>query len=1186
MLQSNQTITFDGTYANDTIPPQAEPENFLAPVSINYGESATADTSVDIVLAFVDEVAGLGPGAQMVFSNDGVSWSSPESYSTLKKDWDLTQFGGNSTQGMKTVYVKVSDAFGNWTAPLTDTILYVPNRQVLEVPEAYSAIQDALNAAVAGDIVHVLPGSYNPGTITIPQGVRLQGSGPALTTLIASTISMNSDTMIDGFTIKTWSSIACYNHISGVIISNNVFNTGGYAIEIGSGSRVIVRNNVIDNFSSGILLLDSGTSAIIENNTVVNNSNQGIQLSNAQPDTKVYVYNNILANNPGYAITDGNTPDTEHKHIFSQFNTFWNNTQGDFGGVNSDKITGAGDINIDPMFVDLVNGDYGLLPGSPCINSGYPEDRYDDRDDTRNDRGAYGGPCLNTPPHAEFLIDPTLIGMNTPFSLDASFSSDSETETANLLVRWDFDGDAIYDTSFTTNKTETYQYGSLGAHTIGLQIKDGNGSVASTTSQVTVANSSPNTPGNPTPPDGSLDQGINVTLSWQGGDPDSGDTVTYDVYFGTSSNPPLVSSGQTGTTYNPGTLNYLTFSYWKIVATDNHGASSLSPVWSFVTQVEPVSQAPTNLSANPVSSSQVDLTWTDISTNEIGFKIERKIGVSGTWSQIYVVGASTSNYSDTGLNSNTTYYYRVRAYNISGNSGYSNETNAHTPAAPEINVKQGGTDIPSGGNYNFGTVNVGSSTTVSFTIQNIGTANLNLTGNPKAAISGANAGDFSVTTQPTSPIAPSGSTTFTLRFAPTATGTRTATVSMANNDSNENPYTFTVTGTGTCGIPAAATLQAPSGTITTSRPTYTWNAVTCATWYYLWVNGPSGNVIKQWYTAAQANCASETGTCAVTPSTTLANGNHTWWIQTWNSAGYGPWSSGLSFTVSAPPPATTLVAPSGTSCDATPTYIWNAVSSATWYYLWVNGPSGNVVKQWYTAAQAHCASGTGTCAVAPATTLASGSSIWWIQTWNSVGYGPWSAGKRFTVTPGSVPGAVTLISPTGTTTNPPPYYWWYEDSCATWYYLWVNGPSGTPVIKKWYTAAQAQCTGTWCWVTNVTTLPAGTNTWWVQTWNSAGYGPWSAGMGFTVSASAEALAPITIRKSETGTGTIFIGAQACGPACVEVTVPYVAGARYTVQVVPAADSRFVQWETADGVPLASIYYAQPGETVIAVFEKK
>ena len=701
ILESNQTITFDGTYSEDSIPPQEELESFLGPVSINYGEYATANKLADIVLSFDDEVAGLGSGAQMMFSNDGLNWSSPEPYSTLRKDWDLTQFGGDLEQGVKTVYAKVSDAFGNWSALFKDTILYVPDRQILEVPEEFNTIQDALNVAEAGDIVHVLPGSYSVGDITIPQGIRLQGSGPALNALTTSTISMSSDTMIDGFTFSTWSSARCENSVSGVIISNNVFTEGGYGVEIFSGSQVIVRNNIFDGLNYGGIYLESPQAdvlALIENNTLVNSGLYGysycaeIYLSNASPDTRVYVYNNIIANNPVYGIIDDNTPDTEHKHIFSQFNIFWNNAQGDFGGVNSDEITGAGDINSDPMFVDAAGGDYGLLPSSPCINSGYPEDRYNDKDGTQNDRGAYGGPCLNTPPHADFIIDPTLVGINTAFSLDASISSDKESDTENLLVRWDFDSDGVYDTSFTTNKTETHQYEILGIHTIELQIRDGNGFVASTENQVTVDNSSPNTPSSPAPQDGSIDQAIEVSLGWEGGDPDSGDTVTYDVYFGTSTNPPLVSSGQTETTYDPGLLNYNTFYYWKIVATDSHGASSISPVWSFITELEPVSQAPSDLSANATSSSQIDLTWSDNSDHEIGFKIERKIGEGGSWSQIYVVGADTTSYSDASLSSGTTYYYRVRSYNASGNSEYSNEANATTPTNSDRSVVK--TDSP------------------------------------------------------------------------------------------------------------------------------------------------------------------------------------------------------------------------------------------------------------------------------------------------------------------------------------------------------------------------------------------------------------------------------------------------------------------------------------------------------------
>ena len=97
--------------------------------------------------------------------------------------------------------------------------------------------------------------------------------------------------------------------------------------------------------------------------------------------------------------------------------------------------------------------------------------------------------------------------------------------------------------------------------------------------------------------------------------------------------------------------------------------------------------------------------------------------------------------------------------------------------------------------------------------------------------------------------------------------------------------------------PTAATLVSPSGTANTAAPTYVWNAVENASYYQLWVNDSSadGRILK-WFTSAEANCASGTGTCSVTPSTALAQGACRWWILTWNDSGYGPWSAPLDFT--------------------------------------------------------------------------------------------------------------------------------------------------------------------------------------------------------------------------------------------------------------------------------------------------
>ena len=197
--------------------------------------------------------------------------------------------------------------------------------------------------------------------------------------------------------------------------------------------------------------------------------------------------------------------------------------------------------------------------------------------------------------------------------------------------------------------------------------------------------------------------------------------------------------------------------------------------------------------------------------------------------------------------------------------------------------------------------------------------------------------------------------------------------------------------------PGATQVISPTGEITDTTPTYRWNAVPGATWYYLYVRDASGVRIRKWHSASTAGCASGTGVCSVTMATSLVSGKGRWWVRTWNSAGYGPWSGGLNFIVAIPPAATTLIAPAGSISDNTPTYRWNAVPGATWYYMYLRDSSGVKIRQWFSASSAGCSSGAGVCSVTPTTVLAPGSGRWWIKTWNSYGYGPWSGGLSFNV---------------------------------------------------------------------------------------------------------------------------------------------------------------------------------------------
>jgi uncharacterized protein (TIGR02145 family) len=83
--------------------------------------------------------------------------------------------------------------------------------------------------------------------------------------------------------------------------------------------------------------------------------------------------------------------------------------------------------------------------------------------------------------------------------------------------------------------------------------------------------------------------------------------------------------------------------------------------------------APSNLTGTVASTTQINLSWTDNSTNETGFKIERKTG-TGTYAVVGSTATDITTYSDTGLTTNTNYTYRVYSNNAGGNSvNYSNE---------------------------------------------------------------------------------------------------------------------------------------------------------------------------------------------------------------------------------------------------------------------------------------------------------------------------------------------------------------------------------------------------------------------------------------------------------------------------------------------------------------------------------
>jgi hypothetical protein len=97
----------------------------------------------------------------------------------------------------------------------------------------------------------------------------------------------------------------------------------------------------------------------------------------------------------------------------------------------------------------------------------------------------------NTPPSATFDVTPLTGTVDTVFSFNASGVSDVEDSSADLMVRWDWEDDGVYDTGWSVEKTVTHQYDALGTYTIRMGVADTGGMTNSTTRSVEVSELEP-----------------------------------------------------------------------------------------------------------------------------------------------------------------------------------------------------------------------------------------------------------------------------------------------------------------------------------------------------------------------------------------------------------------------------------------------------------------------------------------------------------------------------------------------------------------------------------------------------------------------------------------------------------------------------------------------------------------------
>ncbi len=170
-----------------------------------------------------------------------------------------------------------------------------------------------------------------------------------------------------------------------------------------------------------------------------------------------------------------------------------------------------------------------------------------------------------------------------------------------------------------------------------------------------------------------------VNLSWaDNSDNETGFEVQRSLN-GTSGWAKITTTAANATSFSNTGLSVSTRYYYQVLATNATGNSGYSNIANATTLEAPVAPAaPSNLVATAISETRIDLSWSDNSDNESGFVVKRSLDGTSGWAKIATTAANATSFSNTGLSASTQYYYKVRAKNTTGNSGYSNIANAVT----------------------------------------------------------------------------------------------------------------------------------------------------------------------------------------------------------------------------------------------------------------------------------------------------------------------------------------------------------------------------------------------------------------------------------------------------------------------------------------------------------------------------
>jgi len=284
----------------------------------------------------------------------------------------------------------------------------------------------------------------------------------------------------------------------------------------------------------------------------------------------------------------------------------------------------------------------------------------------KNDRGLNAGPVWSfttlTPPPPSSPASPSPSTGATGVSATSVALSWSATDATSYDVRF---GTTNPPPQISTGLAmPSYVASNLQQNTIyywQVVARNGSGSSVGSVWSFTTTAGPPSTPASPAPANnGTGISATSLSLSWT-----ATGATSYDLSFGTTNPPPIVTSGLTAATYLVSSLQQSTKYYWQVVARSTSGTTA-GPVWSFTTAAPlpstPASPSP-SASATGVSATSVTMSWTaaGATSYDVNFGSSNPPPTAST-------GLATPSYTVSNLKQGTTYYWQVLARNSSGST--------------------------------------------------------------------------------------------------------------------------------------------------------------------------------------------------------------------------------------------------------------------------------------------------------------------------------------------------------------------------------------------------------------------------------------------------------------------------------------------------------------------------------------